>query len=69
MHDSLSIIYPTPPTPMQQFSPQNIPLNVVTQHLPNEQQHQLHHALTEPALLQTGSPPLMAVCYLFFLFN
>jgi hypothetical protein len=23
MHDSLSIIYPTPPTPMQQFSPQN----------------------------------------------
>uniref|UniRef100_A0A915EJK0 Uncharacterized protein n=1 Tax=Ditylenchus dipsaci TaxID=166011 RepID=A0A915EJK0_9BILA len=27
MHDSLSIIYPTPPTPMQQFSPQNVIVN------------------------------------------
>lgn len=24
MHDSLNIIYPTPPTPLQQFSPLNV---------------------------------------------
>lgn len=47
-HDfnSLNIIYPTPPTPMQQFSPQNAVINA---HLLAEAQQQRLHDAQQPS--------------------
>ncbi|KAL3083455.1 hypothetical protein niasHS_011257 [Heterodera schachtii] len=38
-HDTLSRIYPTPPTPMQQFSPQNMMLMPSSHYQQQQQQH------------------------------
>lgn len=53
LQESLSRIYPTPPTPMQQFSPQNLLLLHHSQHLLSQQHAPQPTIMTEQSLLTT----------------